>query len=374
MLLTLIACLLLYVYRAVPSSHRVMFAHACRAVANYVILVVVTMLANWIVLIDPGSELNLSQQAHVEPLELLVTLGLSWFAAAILIHHWAPSRSWSHLLGAGLLVLVSTAPSANQNWHVQMMFAGCLIAGGTVSSAFSVGKKDGTATFPSESMHALSDGPISTVRGIATAVGGFALCLVLVGSLAFVIDKQGKHQFPGGPAPEIDAATLDGQTWRLSDHRGKIVLLEFWATRCQACVAAIPEMRQIYDTYGHRDDFVMVGVALDGDRDKLESFCSRHDVDWAQLFDPSTTLQGSAASSAFGIFALPSVWIIDKDGNILGANLRGSSISTSIERALARTDGTISATVSPATRPKLPPTLGRPPAQLSRSGSAGALP
>jgi peroxiredoxin len=127
-------------------------------------------------------------------------------------------------------------------------------------------------------------------------------------------------QFLGKPAVGIAASKLDGTPFRLSDKKGKVVLMFFWASWCQYSRNALPGIQAIYDRYADRDDFEIVGVSLDRDRDALNDFVRSQNIRWVNLYE-----DGKAWNSDYAKFhevkAIPSRWIVGKDQMISGAGL-----------------------------------------------------
>ncbi len=145
--------------------------------------------------------------------------------------------------------------------------------------------------------------------------------------------KQAKvEKFMGKKAPDVVVQTLEGTDWRLQDRLGKVVLIDFWATRCGPCVGSIPQMKEIYEKYKSRDDFVMVGISLDHDKQELVKFCEKYEIPWTQLFEADKGWANSVAGS-FEVRGIPSVWIIDKEGNVNGMDLHSTRIEE-IERII----------------------------------------
>jgi thiol-disulfide isomerase/thioredoxin len=72
-----------------------------------------------------------------------------------------------------------------------------------------------------------------------------------------------QNKFLQTPAPLIVTQTVDGTAWSLQDHRGKVILVNFWATWCGPCVQEVPELKELYNKYKNRADFILVGVSLD---------------------------------------------------------------------------------------------------------------
>ena len=113
-----------------------------------------------------------------------------------------------------------------------------------------------------------------------------------------------------GPAPDFELADLDGGPFRLSEQRGKVVVINFWATWCPPCRMEIPGFIDLQQEYG--DDVVFVGVALDQDgSDSVRPYAAEKGINYPVL--PN----GFSAARAFGgIASLPTTYIIDRHGEI----------------------------------------------------------
>lgn len=88
----------------------------------------------------------------------------------------------------------------------------------------------------------------------------------------------------GEMAPEFSAKTLEGKAFKLSDYRGKHVLLDFWATWCGPCRGETPNLKAVYEKYGRREDFVMIGLSLDKDVDKPLAYAKENGCAWVDGF------------------------------------------------------------------------------------------
>jgi thiol-disulfide isomerase/thioredoxin len=122
----------------------------------------------------------------------------------------------------------------------------------------------------------------------------------------------------GAPAPNEATATLDGRPWRIADHFGKVVVIDFWATWCKPCIASFPMLQRVQKKYGDRKDFVIVGVSVDSDRSDLDKFLANHKMDWPILFDNG---KDNKLAEQFDVNAIPSLWIVDKSGHIAAKNV-----------------------------------------------------
>src|SRR5262245_18116373 len=121
----------------------------------------------------------------------------------------------------------------------------------------------------------------------------------------------------GEQAPDFDARALDGKKLKLSDLRGKVVMLDFMASWYGNCVATLPEIKELYDHF-ERSKVEIISVSLDGGdttdttvRD-LKDFLAARPVDWPVIFDD--TGWDNAIARAYGVNRLPAHFIIDRQG------------------------------------------------------------
>lgn len=117
----------------------------------------------------------------------------------------------------------------------------------------------------------------------------------------------------GREMPDISFTSLDNQPIDLRNYRGRVVLVDFWATWCSPCVAKLPEVQKLYDKY-HAKGLEVVGISLDSKKEKLLSFLEERKLPWPQYFDG----QGwnNKIAKQFSIHSIPDVWIIDQNGKI----------------------------------------------------------
>lgn len=122
-----------------------------------------------------------------------------------------------------------------------------------------------------------------------------------------------------GRKPEIQFTGLDGRGVDLAKLKGKVVLLDFWATWCGPCVAGIPELRAVYEKF-HDRGFEVVAISLDTDRAALERFVKENDLPWPQYFDGKAW--DNAIAAKYAIHAVPTLWLVGRDGKVVDQEAR----------------------------------------------------
>ncbi|MCX7008208.1 MAG: TlpA disulfide reductase family protein [Kiritimatiellaeota bacterium] len=147
-------------------------------------------------------------------------------------------------------------------------------------------------------------------------------------------DKMQAKLAPGLPFPDFNEKDLAGQPLSVSNFKGKVVLVDFWATWCGPCVGELPNVIATYKKY-HSDGFEIIGISLDSSREKLDAFIKSHDgMTWQQYFDG----QGwkNKLAGQYGVHGIPFTVLVGPDGKILGKGLRGEALGEAVGKALKR--------------------------------------
>jgi thiol-disulfide isomerase/thioredoxin len=126
---------------------------------------------------------------------------------------------------------------------------------------------------------------------------------------------------------------LDGREIDVPALRGKVVLIDFWATWCKPCVEELPALQALHDTY-REQGLEIIGISGDsGTAEELKDFLDRGGYAWPQHFDGKGP--GNYFAELFAIKSWPTTYLLDRAGNPVAKNLRGAELETEIKRLLA---------------------------------------
>jgi thiol-disulfide isomerase/thioredoxin len=130
---------------------------------------------------------------------------------------------------------------------------------------------------------------------------------------------------------DLKFTALDGTEIDLAKMRGKVVLIDFWATWCGPCVQEVPNVVEAYEDL-HPKGFEIIGISLDKDKAKFEAFIKEKGMAWPQYFDGKGWQ--NEISSRFGIQSIPAMWLVDKKGMLVETNAR-EDLEEKVEKLLA---------------------------------------
>jgi peroxiredoxin len=132
----------------------------------------------------------------------------------------------------------------------------------------------------------------------------------------------------GAQAPDFTLAGPDGKTFTLSSLKGKYVLIDFWASWCKPCMIELPNVIEQYAAYKDKG-FEIVGVSLDREKDAWLNTIKIPGMSWIHVWDMEGETPGNVANM-FGVTGIPHTVLLDKEGKILGTNLRGEALKSKL--------------------------------------------
>jgi peroxiredoxin len=135
-----------------------------------------------------------------------------------------------------------------------------------------------------------------------------------IGQLAKGWLYQIKHLQPGMKAPEIEGSGVDGKKMKLSDFKGKVVLLVFWSSSCGPCLADVPHHRKMMEDFARRP-FTIVGVCCGDEKEQAAKTMTKEKMTWPSFLDGD--LDEGRICQQWNVDALPTVYLIDSNGVIL---------------------------------------------------------
>lgn len=136
---------------------------------------------------------------------------------------------------------------------------------------------------------------------------------------------------------ELSGETIDGDGFDLKSLKGKVVLVDFWATWCGHCLDEMPRLKRHYQAY-HDRGFEIVSISVDDDREQLQSFLRKQKLPWIMLHDEAAGSEHPAAIQ-YGIAAYPTSFLLDRNGRVAAVDLRGKQLGRKLaELCQAPTD------------------------------------
>jgi peroxiredoxin len=134
----------------------------------------------------------------------------------------------------------------------------------------------------------------------------------------------------GSAPPDFSARDISGRKVTLSELKGKVILLEFWATWCPPCRVEVPNLLEINRKFKSKQ-FVMISVSLDRDLQAARKFVADKQMDWVHIIDAEA---GQKIATLYQVEYIPSTFVIDRKGMIESSQLRGDELKNKIAALL----------------------------------------
>ena len=138
----------------------------------------------------------------------------------------------------------------------------------------------------------------------------------------------------GRPAPDFTLKDINGESVSLKDFRGKVVLLDFWATWCGPCIHELPNLKALYQSQKDNPDFVLIGISWDDNDETVERFVTTNEMPWIHIRETDEM------QTKYNVTGIPHYTVIDKNGRIREDKLRGGiQLHAVISSLLAESPG-----------------------------------
>ncbi|MBS1566442.1 MAG: TlpA family protein disulfide reductase [Bacteroidetes bacterium] len=157
------------------------------------------------------------------------------------------------------------------------------------------------------------------------------LTLLLVAACMSLSLTTAAQLRPGQPAPDIALSDVNGKTLRLSDLKGKVVLLDFWASWCGPCRRANKGLVSLYAKMKSKG-FEIYSVSLDESKSDWQQAIAADRITWLQVIDKIHS--GASVAAALRIEQIPTTFLIDKDGKVVAIDLEGRQLEAKINKLL----------------------------------------
>ena len=137
----------------------------------------------------------------------------------------------------------------------------------------------------------------------------------------------------GSKFPDFDEKDVAGEPLSIGKYKGKVVMIDFWATWCGPCVGELPNVLDTYKKH-HGEGFNIIGISLDKDKEKLTSFTKERNMPWQQFFDGK--MWSNKLAVKYGVQSIPMTYLLDGEGKIIGKGLRGEELEDAVAKAVAK--------------------------------------
>jgi peroxiredoxin len=132
----------------------------------------------------------------------------------------------------------------------------------------------------------------------------------------------------GNPAIPIEVKTSGGKEITLETYRGKVLLLDFWASWCRPCRQEMPNVKKVYNEFNGKG-FEILGVSLDESSKNFQSYVNKQDIVWPQIFDGKGW--NSEVAKKYAVNSIPATFLLDRSGRVRFRNLRGDELYEAVK-------------------------------------------
>lgn len=156
--------------------------------------------------------------------------------------------------------------------------------------------------------------PLSDPCMLVLMIRKILIVLLIACTAAFVVGCEETPTVRKVSGKDFTLNDLDGNPVRLSDYKGKVVMLEFWASWCAPCRQSVPELKTLNEKYKDRG-FSLIAISLDENPKKVREFVEEFDIHYTVVID------NRDVNAAYGVNSIPTTFILDREGNIASKRL-----------------------------------------------------